>query len=188
MRKLLPAIFVLCGMGVPALAQVATYDSGAISVPGAGTAGSHAGGVSAGGLFSVPIARGKGGSGIITNFMLTDISGTVGAFLVRVWQAKPVNTACADGSAFVSNSADDSQLITPPFSVTPALPAVTTGDSKTYASSVGLTWDYRNNDYIGTGGNNTYPSQNAYVCLVVASAEALTPANLSVMLSGPQNN
>ena len=94
----------------------------------------HAAGSSVGGLFSIPVARTPGGGAIVTQFMWISSGGATTQLLVRLWDVKPSgSTTCTDQTAFVSNATDDTHLITIPFTVTPAAPANTTGDAKTYA-------------------------------------------------------
>lgn len=168
----------VCGSG--AQVSASGFDSGAVTALGTVNSSSHAAGTSVGGLISVPVARVAGGSGIITNFSWTSPGGATVQYVVRIWQKNPAGTTCTDQTAFVGNATDDRQLIVPPFAITPAAPANTTGDSKTYASVAGVTWDYKNAD--------TSPGQNLYVC-VMTTATDTADENSSpvVMLSGPQN-
>lgn len=160
--------------------SVAGYDSGPIIATATPTNSSHAAGTSIGGLFSLPLARVAGGSGIITNFAYKSTGGSIGQLVARIWQKNPAATTCADNSPFVGSDADDANLITPPVSITPAAPASTTGDSATYAALSGLTWDYKNAD--------TTPGQNLYVCLVTVATDTADQNKLvRVTLSGPQN-
>lgn len=160
--------------------SVSGFDSGAISAVATPANSSHAAGVSVGGLFSVSLARINGGSGIVTSFNLKSTGGSVGAYVIRIWQKNPAGTTCTDNSAFVGADADDANLITAPFAVTPAAPASTTGDSATYASVTVVSWDYKNVD--------TSPGQNLYVCLVTVATDTADDNKLvRVQLSGPQN-
>lgn len=155
-------------------------DSGPITGTGAVNSSSHAAGTSVGGLIMVPI----GYSGIVTNFMWQSPGGSTGVLVVRIWAWKPTSTTCTDQTAFASNATDDQHLITPPFSITPAAPAVTTGDVKTYASVTQVTWDFSNQD----GTNAVAPSRNLYVCAVtVATDTADESTSVVAMLSGPVN-
>lgn len=156
------------------------YDSGAVTAAGTVNSSSHSAGQSVGGLISVPIARIAGGSGIITNFSWTSPGGATVQYVVRVWQKNPASTTCTDNSAFAGNANDDKNLIVPPFAITPAAPASTTGDAKTYAAVTGVTWDYKNVD--------TSPGQNLYVCVVTTATDTADESTSPVvMLSGPQN-
>lgn len=185
MRKILFATAAVVLAAAPALAQVALYDSGSITATGTGTGGSHAAGSAVGNLFAIPLARSQSGSGRIISFMLTDQNGTTGQLIVRIYQAKPTSTTCTDGSAFAGAAVDNAQLIAPPFAVTPIKPSVLTGDSNSYASISNTNLDYDQSDSIGTNG--VPANQNIYVCLQTATTENITPANLTIMLAGPQN-
>lgn len=185
MRKIVFAAVAVALAAVPALAQVALYDSGSITAVGAGTGGSHAAGSAVGNLFAVPVARSQSSSGRITSFMITDQSAATGQLIVRIYQAKPTNTTCTDGSAFAGNAADNAQLISAPFAVTPVKPGVLTGDTNSYAGITNAVLDYDQSDSIGTNG--VPANQNLYVCLQTVTTENITPANLTVMLAGPQN-
>lgn len=187
--RLIAALFIALALCLStARAQVGGYDSGAVSASATPNSSSHAAGSSVGGLFTVPVARGPGSSGILTSVFWKSNGGSTGQLVVRIWQRKPVNTTCTDQTAFAGSDADDAFLITPPFAITPAAPAVTTGDAATYASSTGLTLDYKNADSIVAGNNNTPPSQNLYVCAVTVSTDtADESAVVRLTLSGPQN-
>jgi len=126
------------------------------------------------------LARTAGGSGIVTNLNYKSTGGSTGQLVVRIWQKNPANTTCTDNSAFAGSDTDDAFLVTPPFSITPAAPAVVTGDAATYASVQGATWDYKNVD--------TSPGQNLYVCLVTVATDTADQNKLvRIQLSGPQN-
>jgi hypothetical protein len=154
------------------------YDSGPVTATGTVNSSSHGAGVSVGGLITVPWARINGGSGIITNFSWTSPGGAVVQYVVRIWAKFPASTTCTDNTNFAGNATDDRALITPPFAITPAAPASTQGDAKTYASQTGVTWDFRNQD-------NTL---NAYVCVVTTATDTADESTSPVvMLSGPQN-
>lgn len=152
-------------------------DSGAVSVTATPANLSHAAGTSVGGLFSVPVARVSGGSGTLKLVMWKSTGGSTGALVIRIWQSKPANTTCTDNAAFVGSNTDDANLITPPFSITPAAPASTVGDSATYAS-IAVSLDYANADL----------SKNLYVCVVtVAIDTADENKSVRLTLAGPQN-
>jgi hypothetical protein len=186
MRWVWVAVFALCLIN-PARAQVG-YDSGAIVVTATPNSSSHAAGSSVGGLFVVPLARTAGGSGILTSVFWKSTGGATTQLLVRIWQWNPTSTTCTDQTAFVGSDTDDAYLITPPFSFTPAAPASTTGDSATYASSTGLTWDYKNSDSTVAGFNNTAKSQNLYVCVLTTATDTADESKtVRLTLSGPQN-
>jgi hypothetical protein len=158
---------------------VSGYDSGPVTATGVVNASSHAAGQSIGGLMTVNIARYYGGEGIITTFSLMSPGGSTGQYVVRLWAKNPVNTTCADNTAFSGSATDDAFLIVPPFSVTPSAPAVTTGDAKTYASLQGLTWDFRNQD--------ANPGIGLYVCVVTVSTDTADEStSITVMMSGPR--
>ena len=159
---------------------VSSYDSGAIVAAATPANSSHAAGTSNGGLFSVAVARVNGGSGILTNLGYKSVGGSTGQIVVRIWQKNPAATTCTDNVAFAGSDTDDPNLITPPFSITPAAPSSVTGDSSTYAAVGPVTWDYKNID--------TSPGQNVYVCLVnVATNTADNNKVIRLTLSGPQN-
>lgn len=159
---------------------VVGYDSGIISATATPVNSSHAAGTSIGGLFSVALARTAGGSGIITNFNYKSTGGSTGQLVARIWQKNPSSSTCTDNVAFVSSNTDDANLITSPFSITPAAPSVTTGDSATYISIQGVTWDYKNLD--------TTPGLNIYICLITVATDTADQNNsVRVQLSGPQN-
>lgn len=168
----------------PATAQIGgcCYDSGAVSVTAIPNSSSHAAGSSVGGLFVVPLARTANGSGILTSVNWKSTGGSTGQILVRIWQKKPsaLTFACGDQAAYAGADSDDANLITPPFTITPAAPAVTTGDSATYGSSIGLTIDYKNTD--------NPPTQNLYVCVTTVATDTVDEnALVRLTLSGPQN-
>jgi len=156
-----------------------SFDSGPVSATATPANSSHAAGTSVGGLFSIPVARVVGGSGIITNLNYKSTGGSTGALAVRIWQKNPTNTTCTDNTAFAGSDTDDAQLITPPLSITPAAPASLTGDTATYASISSVSWDYNK------VGDTT---QNIYVCLVTVATDTADQNHLvRVQLSGPQN-
>lgn len=156
------------------------FDSGPITASATPNSSSHAAGSSIGGLLPVPIARINGGSGILTGVNWMSAGGSTGTLVVRIWAKNPVNTTCTDQTAYAGSAVDDAFLVTPPFSITPSAPAVTTGDAKTYAAQTGLSLDYKNLD--------TSAGQNLYVCAVTVSTDtADESAKVTVTLSGPQN-
>lgn len=158
-------------------------DSGPVSVSASPANSSHAAGTSVGGLFTIPIVRTLGGSGIITNFMWKSVAGSTGSAVVRIWSKKPIASNCTDNAAFQGATGDDLYLITPPFSIAPAAPSVTTGDSSTYASVQGVTWDYANADSVWNA-----PTVNLYACVVTVSTDSTDGGStVVIMLSGPQN-
>lgn len=163
-------------------ATVIGVDPGPISATATPANSSHAAGTSIGGLFTIPIgpAPASGNSGIITQFALKSVGGSTGSLAVRIWQKAPTNTTCTDNTAFAGSDTDDAFLITPPFSITPAAPASTTGDSATYASAQNLVLDYKNADSPATA--------NLYACLVTVATDTADENKLvRVTLSGPTN-
>jgi hypothetical protein len=105
----------LCG---PAAAQapIQTYDSGPVPVEVTLAAGTLSTG-NALGLFTIPFLRVPGGSGIVTTILWKSVNGDATAKLGRLWSAKPVNTTCNNGAAFVGSDVDDAALVGPgPFS------------------------------------------------------------------------
>lgn len=186
MRALLAIMFIL--WAAPVFAQGCCYDSGPITQSAMTNNSSHAAGSSVGGLFTVPLARGPGGSGILTSVFWRSTGGATTQLLFRIWARNPVNTTCNDQQAFASNAEDDDWLIGIPFTATPAAPASTVGDSSTYATATGLTLDYKNSDNISSIGNNTPPSQNVYVCVLTTATDTADQNNeVTLTLSGPQN-
>lgn len=194
MRKLCviaAAIALLQAQAAPAAEAIMAPDSGPIAVEttlGSGTLSSG----NALGLFAIPIGVAPNGSGIITSFLWKSVNGDTTLKLARLYSAKPVNTTCNNGAAFVGSDVDDAYLIGPgPFSFTPALPAVTTGDSATYFNLTGLTWDYHNMDSNPTGGqtsNNIAASKNVYLCVIAGASDTLDVSHaVRATLSGPQN-
>lgn len=189
----------------PAYAQTAVvgFESGPAAVVGTPANASHSAGQVVGpsgdltpftnqatvgtnqsGLFVIPVLRSQNNnqpSAIITQFAMTSSGGSTGAYVVRIWSRLPSNTTCVDNSAFAGNFAtDDQYLITPPFSITPAAPGSTTGDSNTYGSLTVQTFDLLNADNPLT--------RNLYVCLVTVSTDTADENKpLRVMVSGPQN-
>jgi hypothetical protein len=158
--------------------SVTTPDSGAVAVTAAVNSSSHSAGQSLGGLISVPIARISGGAGIITQVAWVSPGGSTGQIVVRIWQRKPASTTCTDNTAYAGNATDDLYLITPPFALTPAAPAVTTGDSKTYASLTGQTFDFKNQDLAA--------SVNLYACVITVSTDTADESTSPwIMMSGP---
>ncbi len=204
MRRFLIAS-LLCALVSPAAAQqeVVGIDSGPIAVTGTPANSSHAAGTVVGpaagtlagpngrtiaqltgnqsGVFVVPIGRlypnAGGQSNIITQFAMTSSGGSTGQYVVRIWSQPPLNTTCQDNAAFAGNFAtDDNYLITPPFALTPAAPASTTGDSYTYASLTQQTFDF--------AGENGL----AYVCLQTVSTDTADENKpIRIMMSGQQN-
>jgi hypothetical protein len=182
MRKALYAAALLLAILIAphqASAQIG-LDAGAVTASATPANSSHAAGTSIGGLFSVPLAHIAGGSGIITNVNWKSVGASVGTLVIRIWQKNPANTTCTDNTAFAGSDTDDTFLITGPFAITPAVPAVTTGDTASYASLGNLVLDYRNAD--------TTPSFNVYVCAVTVSTDTADQNKIvRVTLSGPQN-
>ena len=153
-------------------------DSGATYATATPANSSHAAGTSIGGLMAISVARVTGGSGIITNLNYISTGGSTGQLVVRLWQKNPANTTCTDNTAFASSITDDQNLITAPFSITPAAPASTTGDAKTYASMSNLVYDYANQS----------TNKIIYACLVTVSTDTADENSaIYVGLSGPQN-
>lgn len=195
------AILLSAAWIAPAAAiTVEGYESGASAVVGTPANSSHAAGQAVGptgnltpfnnaatvgtnqsGLFVIPVARIPGGSLIMTQFAMTSSGGSTGQYVVRIWSRLPLNTTCQDNAAFVGNfTTDDAYLITPPFAVTPAAPAVTTGDANTYASVTVQTYDVENTDSPAT--------RNVYICLQTVSTDTADDNKpIRVMVSGPQN-
>jgi hypothetical protein len=172
------------GGGSASPISVSSFDSGPIKATCTGTPcvtnSSHAAGTSVGGLFTLPLARVAGGSGILTGEQFISLGGSTGGYVLRGWTKQPAST-CTDNTAYANNAADDANLIIgTPITITPSAPGVTTGDARTYAPLTGLTWDYKNND--GT------PSQNLYFCVVtIATDTADDNTTPELIAAGPQN-
>lgn len=192
-RLLLNSVAALALITPPAHAAeaIASPDSGPIPIEvtlGSATLSSGA----ALGLFTIPIALGPNGSGIITSFLWKSVNGDTTLKQARLWSAKPTHTTCTDGSAFVGSDIDDAYLIGGgPFTFTPAAPTVTTGDASTYANLTGLTWDFRNQDSYPAGNaasNGIAASVNVYLCVIAGASDTLDVSHaVRATLSGPQN-
>lgn len=155
------------------------FSSGPVTATATPANSSHAAGTSIGGLFTLAVGRATGTSGRVTNFGWGSAGTSVGQLVVRIWDRNPTNTTCTDNSAFVGSAADDARLIagSQPFAITPAAPAVTTGDTYSYASIIGVSWEFL------TSGN-----ANLYVCAITVATDTADQNKLvRVMLSGPQN-
>ena len=169
------------GGGTPI--SVSGFDSGPVPATCTGTPcvanSSHAAGTSVGGLYTMPLARVAGGSGILTGLQYISLGASVGQYVLRAWTKLPQST-CTDNVAFANNAADDPFLLNgTPISLTPAAPAVATGDARTYAP-LSVVWDYKNND--------TVPSQNLYFCIqTVLTNTADENSSPELMASGIQN-
>lgn len=175
------AAALLLGSGAANAQQVGGFDSGtkaAVSCTGAPTISS---GQALCNLLQIPLARYAGQSGEIENLLWISAGGDTTAKLVRIWDVQPTHTTCTGGQAFVSNFADDLHLVTPPISLSPSAPAVTTGDAKTYATaSFAPPISYANQD--------ASPTAYVYAC-VTAGASDTADANgqVGLVLSGPRN-
>jgi hypothetical protein len=154
------------------------------------TGAAHGSGQSVGGLLAIPVGFGNttptnnpipyGWSGIITQFAWKSAGGSTVQLLIRLWSRRPSATTCTDGVNFAANANDDLYLITPPFSITPAAPAITTGDSSTYSSVTGLTYDWMNRDQPQT--------INLYACAIATATDSSdNSTTVFAMASGPQN-
>ena len=180
--------------GSCAVAQTYHYESGfdygPIVATGTPANSSHAAGTAVGpagsgtnqaGLFTIPVARIPGSSGIITNVLVKDTNGSAQSYVLRVWEKFPANTTCQDAAAFVGSSVDDQYLIGGgPVTISSAAPGSIVGDSAVYATLGNLVWDYYNVD--------TTPTKNLYACLVTTGT--YTPAaskQIYVSLSGLAN-
>ena len=134
-----------------------------------------------GAVFAIPVARTNGGSGLITQFQWTSVGGSVVGIMVKLWDANPTNTTCKDQTAYSGSTTDDAHLLTPPFALTPAAPAVTTGDAKTYASySFTPPLSFKNQD--GTA------SKNIYACVISTGSDTADESSaVSAQLSAVQD-
>jgi len=169
-----------------ALAQSVTnvggFDSGSLPIQTATPNGSsHAAGSSVGGLFKIPVARTLGGGALPIRFIWISTGGAVTQLLVRLWDVKPVGTTCTDQTAYVGAAADDQHLVTIPFAFTPAAPANTTGDAKTYAEQdFTPPLSIRNQDATQT--------QYVYACVVTTATDTADESNaVYANLLGPQD-
>lgn len=157
------------------------FDSGPVqAVSGTLNAGSYSAGFSLGGLFTIPFARTNGGGGGLSEMSYRSRAGSVGQVVMRIWTKNPSGTTCTDHTAFVGSVTDDAFLVLPPFSLTPAAPAVTTGDASTYASLLPGRISFLNAD--------TSPGKNLYVCVLTVATDTADESNVvSVILSGDLN-
>ena len=167
------------------------YDSGTSPVQSATPANaSHTAGQSVGGLYSIPIARTNGGSGLLEQITLTSVGGDTPTLQVRLWDRAPTNSsfACTDNAAYAAGSgstggtvgADQSHLLTPPFTITLAAPGTTTGDAYTYASySFVPPLSFKNQD--------STPSKNVYACLQATTTYTPGIGAYYVDAIGPQD-
>lgn len=162
-----PAVGTLVGPGGRPVTQLTGNQSGVFVVPIGRLGGSPIGGQ----------GTSYGVSNIVTQVAVTSAGGNTVGYVVRMWSQPPLNTTCVDNTAFAGNFAtDDNYLMTPPFTLTPAAPGVTTGDASTYASLTVQTFDFEN------------PNGLAYVCLQSTGSDtADNNTKVRVMLSGPQN-
>ena len=135
---------------------------------GAVAASSHAAGTSVGGLTAITVARNAGLGGWITGVELISPGGNTGSYVVRIYQSNPAGGAytCTDNAAFVDTAAAKALLLFNPFVMTPTAPAVTTGDSATYAAQLNVAWPFV---------TSTVP--NIYVCVVTVAADTLDESN-----------
>ena len=153
------------------------FDSGPVQATGAVNASSHAAGTSLGGLITLAVARTSGGSGGISQIVYKSGKGSTGQVVLRIWAHNPTNTTCTDNTAFVGSTTDDAYLITPPFALTPAALAVTTGDALTYAALLPGRLSFV------TSGNT-----NLYACvLTVTTDTADESGSVYVQLGGDLN-
>lgn len=161
--------------------NVGGYDSGsAPNQTATPNSSSHAAGSSVGGLFSIPIARTNGGSGIITTLYWVSTGGATTQLQVRLWDKNPSGTTCTDQVAFVENATDDVHLLAPPFTMTPAAPTGTTGDTNTYAVVQGLTFTFKNQD--------TTPGKNVYACVQTLATDTADESHaVYINLTGVQD-
>lgn len=146
---------------------------------GAVAASSHAAGTSIGGLTAISVARSPGLGGWINGIGMQSPGGSVGSYVVRVYQSNPNGGAytCSDNAAFVDTAAAKTLLVFNPFTLTPQAPAVTTGDTTTYAALVGV-----------AGPFTTSGSTNIYVCVLTVATDTADQNNpLLLSLNVVQN-
>ena len=164
---------------------VAGFDSGTAPALGAGATltpanASHTAGKVVGGLFTIHVARIAGGSGAVSRFFGYSVAGDTTGLLWRIWDKSPASTTCTDNANFVGSATDDLHLIAQPFTATPAAPAQTQGDAKTYFE----------NDFVPPASyenQDTSPSVNIYACAVATATYTPGVGAYSVDATGYQN-
>lgn len=187
-RFILATASALALSAAPAIAETFSRDSGPITATATPANSSHAAGAALGcsslgtafascaaatgknsGVLVLPIAGAPGGDGIAYHIFYKSVGGSTGQAVVRLWGRQPTNTTCQDNTAFAGSDTDDAFLLAPPFSITPAAPAVTTGDSATYADVQNLTIGYKNLDLTS--------AINVYACIVTVSTDTADENN-----------
>ena len=165
--------------------NVGGFDSGPVQVSASVANSSHAAGTSLGGLFTIAVARTNGGSGGLSLIRYKSGNGSVGQVVLRLWEKNPTSagggtTVCTDNSAFVGNATDDAYQLMDPSAITPAAPAVTTGDAATRGSLLPGRISFVNSD--------TSPGKNLYACVVTVATDTADQNGLVyVTLSGDLN-
>jgi hypothetical protein len=163
--------------GTNTLGSVGGFDSGPVQSSGAVAASSHAAGTSLGGLMTLAVARVAGGSGGVSGVFYKSSLGSTGQVVVRMWDRQPTGTTCTDNTAFVGSVTDDANLILPPFALTPAAPASTTGDARTYASLLPGRVSFL------TSGN-----ANLYACVVTVATDTVDEGGTVFVTAGGDLN
>lgn len=176
LRQFALAFLLSLGLAPGARAQVAGVGahSGPVSAVATPANSSHAAGTSIGGLFQLAL----GDAGIITSFWWKSTGASTGQLLIRIWDKNPVNTTCTDNVAFAGSDVDDANLIAPPFTITPAAPAIATGDAATYASQLGMTLDFKTADIVA--------AHTLYVCPITVGVDTADQNHqVRATISGP---
>lgn len=185
-KALLAGAFIATAF--PSCAQSVTnvggFDSGSLPIQTATpNSSSHAAGSSVGGLFKIPVARTLGGGALPIRFIWISSGGAVTQLLVRLWDVNPTGGlfACADQTAYVGTIAADQHLVTIPFAFTPAAPASTVGDTKTYAEQ-----DFT--PPLSIRNQDSTQTQFVYACVVTTATDtADESAAVYANLLGPQD-
>jgi|SRR5579864_1817184 len=152
-------------------------NSGSVAVSQTPANSSHAAGTSVGGLFTLPVARNAGGSGVVTQVGVRSLGGYTSGYVLRVWQKNPAATTCTDNVAFASNASDNLQQLSAPVTLYPQ--PVPFGDGASYRF-VDIEWSYKNAD--------TAPSTNLYACLIALSTDTADEGQaVTVFVSASQN-
>ena len=154
------------------------FDSGPVQASSSVNSSSHSAGQSLGGLLTLSVADTSGGSGGISAIAYKSSKGSTGQIVVRIWAHNPTNTTCTDNTAFVGSATDDAFLLTPPFTLTPAAPAVTTGDANTYAALLPGRLSFK------ASGNT-----NVYACAVTVATDTTDESGtVYIIVSGDLNS
>ena len=160
--------------------NVGGFDSGPVQVSASVNSSSHSAGQSLGGLITLSVARTNGGSGGLSVIAYKSSKGSTGQVVMRIWDKSPANSTCTDNTAFAGSATDDAFLLVPPFALTPAAPAVTTGDANTYASLLPGRISFVTSD--------TSAGNSLYACVVTVATDTTDESgSVYVTLSGDLN-